>query len=198
MKKSGKTILYMIITISIITIVILIGIILNLLEKNKIIDSKETSVEQLTETTSSNAYVDMATHLSEVSNSAASSAGIAIKLADTASNSFTINVADYYDGDLTTLTADNFLCDIKKQTVTGTGGKLLKGSNTTSKSASQTISKTYDSSTGTFTAKIAGASVTAYCVSQGLCAYGEDFTTWTGQFTASSKTTFIPYLVIGM
>lgn len=67
MKKTRKNILYLTIIVLIIVIAIIIGVVMNLSESNKIIESKETSTEQLTQTTSSNAYVDMATHLSEIS-----------------------------------------------------------------------------------------------------------------------------------
>ena len=58
------------ITFIIVILIVVICLIIFSNAKNKNITKREdTSKEQLTQTTSSNAYVDMATHLSEVSNS---------------------------------------------------------------------------------------------------------------------------------
>lgn len=66
MKRANKNKLYLTIIILIIIISILAGIIINLVQKNKINKSIQTSEKQLTETTKDNAYVSMETHLAEV------------------------------------------------------------------------------------------------------------------------------------
>ena len=67
MKKSGKTIVYLVIIVLSVTIGILVGSIIKKTD-SKIDKKEERQTQQLTQTTSSNAYVDMATHLSEVNN----------------------------------------------------------------------------------------------------------------------------------
>lgn len=67
MKKSGKSILYLTIIILSIAIFILIGIIINI--SNKEIKKQEKSESlQLGETTSNSTYVDINTHIFEVNN----------------------------------------------------------------------------------------------------------------------------------
>ena len=66
MKKSGKSILYLTTTVLIIVVIILIGIIINLLNPNKIEDNKKLKKEQLEETTTNNAYITLEAHNSEL------------------------------------------------------------------------------------------------------------------------------------
>ena len=65
MKNSRKNILYLVIIVLVIVIAILAGVIIKN-SNSKIGEQEQGSIEKLTEATSNNAYVDMATHLSEI------------------------------------------------------------------------------------------------------------------------------------
>ena len=120
------------------------------------------------------------------------------KLTSSAVNTFSINisglVANYKD-----LTADNFICDIVSYTVTNSPG-AVNSSSSGSGTINQTknISKSYDASTGDFTASIATISVAARSNGEYLWdeAYGGQGKNFYGHTTVGGSAKFNVYLII--
>ncbi len=125
------------------------------------------------------------------------SGGSIIQLSE-ATSSISVNVADYYDGDLSELTVDNFICDLQSCIASSAGGTISSSSSYGSPWASATsnMSKSYDASTGIFKANITSTTSKGQTGAVNLCAPGGSFKNYYGQYTVSSSGTFIPYLVI--
>lgn len=120
------------------------------------------------------------------------------KLTSNAVSTFSVNisglVANYKD-----LTVDNFICDFESYTVTSSPGDIAyDSSGTASVNQTKNIIKSYDASTGDFTAAVSSTSVVArtngcylymeYNQKQGQNAYG--------RVTLGASAKFNVYLVI--
>ena len=116
-----------------------------------------------------------------------------IPLATTSDSSFSINVANFYDGDLSELTINNFLCEMKS--ITSSSSAFLQKGQTPNSYATGSLTKSYDNTTGVFTASFSNAMSTGK-MSKGLAGDNESFATWTGGAVATSVGNFIPYLVV--
>lgn len=116
-----------------------------------------------------------------------------IKLAN-AGSSFSIKVANYYDGDLSKLTSANFLCVLTNVTAS-TAISLAKsvpytGGNNAS------LTKSYNPSTGVFTASV-GTAISTNLTSQSLMKYEDgSYKNWYANSKCAITTTFVPYLVV--
>jgi hypothetical protein len=118
-----------------------------------------------------------------------------IKLASAAASSFSINVKNYYDGDLSKLTADNFLCVLTNVKIS-TAISLEKSTPYTGGNNGAALSKSYNATTGVFTASIA-ASTSTSATNKELMKYSDgSYKQWYANAKSTATTTFIPYLVV--
>ena len=125
------------------------------------------------------------------------STGTVIQLSETPLSSFSINVSDFYDGDISRLTVDNFICDVKSVSL-NTKANLNLSKNSSSKTnvtVSKDIVKSYDPETGIFEASVESLSVNAYKAA--FIVYNTENFEWNhATSNSTAEFTFIPYLII--
>ena len=106
-------------------------------------------------------------------------------------------MADYYDGDISALTTANFICDLAS--ITTTGSVVVNISGVTPSTVNGSVTKSYNSSTGVFTAISKNATIAVNSAANYLCGYingSAEYRNYYGAGTFSATPKFIPYLII--
>ena len=119
------------------------------------------------------------------------------QLSENAVSTITIDISSIYPN-YAELTVSNFICDIYSYNVSATGSLKESGVYEYSSqnfSRSNVINKSYNPTTGVFTASIAVSSGQGWSATQYL-ATSSGYYYYRGTFDLSAKATFIPYLVV--